>query len=229
MNTKTFSIRAVLSRAWELFKQRPMFFLVIPLVPAVLSSLISSGGSLMTGGLSELVKQYPDNSTLTVATVVLSAVAQFIGWAVSMLVGVGLQAVFLDTVAGKKKKFADLFAYKHIVIPYLLASVVVGLVMIPALFAFIIPGIIWALATQFYTFAILTPGTGPIESIKESMRVTKGARMKLFLLSIVLTGVNILGVFCLFVGVFVTIPVTGLAAAAAYLTLKEQTVAVKAT
>ena len=78
--------------------------------------------------------------------------------------------------------------------------VLVGLILL------IVPGIIAALALMFATYVVVDRGFGPIEAIKESVRLTKGHRWELFLLALALIGLNILGAIALLVGLLVTIP-----------------------
>jgi uncharacterized membrane protein len=80
----------------------------------------------------------------------------------------------------------------------------------------IIPGIILALALYFTTYLIVDRKMGPIEALKESARITKGHRWELLVLSFLIVFVVLAGIICLFVGIFVAIPVTSLAMVAAY-------------
>lgn len=55
--------------------------------------------------------------------------------------------------------------------------------------------------------------------MKESWRITKGHKWQLLLLFLALLLVNLLGLLALFVGIFVSVPITMLAFAHAYRTL----------
>jgi uncharacterized membrane protein len=222
MSNKYFSIREILSLSWQIFKKQPVFFILIPYVPVFVSSIIGWGGSFIIGGIEQLAKQNLENVVLSTSVSVLSGGIQLVGWIASMLVAVGLLSVYLDSVKGKSKRFADLFAYKQLILPYLLTTLIIGAVAFPAFLVFIIPGIIWTIATQFSTYELLVPGTGPIVAIQASLGITKGVRLKLFLFSIVLLFINLGGLLCLGIGLLVTIPLTGLATAAVYVKLKEQ-------
>jgi len=72
---------------------------------------------------------------------------------------------------------------------------------------------------MFVPYLVIDRGLGPIESMKESWRVTKGNKWQLFLLFLALIGINLLGVAALVVGLLVSVPITMLAAAHAYRTL----------
>jgi uncharacterized membrane protein len=75
---------------------------------------------------------------------------------------------------------------------------------------------------------IVEQGAKPIEALRKSWQITKGARLKLFLFGIVLSLVNIAGFLALIVGIFVSIPVTLLAHAYVYRVLANQAISDKA-
>jgi len=66
---------------------------------------------------------------------------------------------------------------------------------------------------------VVDRGLGPIEAMQESWRITKGHKWQLFLLFLALLGINLLGFLALFIGIFVTAPMTLVALAHAYRTL----------
>ena len=70
----------------------------------------------------------------------------------------------------------------------------------------IVPGIIVAYMFLYVGYLIIDRGLGPIAALSESRVVTDGYKMDLFLFSLAVALVNIIGVVCLFVGLFVTIP-----------------------
>jgi len=91
------------------------------------------------------------------------------------------------------------------------ASGVIGIV------AFILAliGIVLALYVSsmliFGPYTVIDRGTGPINALKESMRITKGNRWKIVGFLVVGILIAILGFICLFVGIFVAAPVISLA------------------
>jgi uncharacterized membrane protein len=80
----------------------------------------------------------------------------------------------------------------------------------------IVPGIIFALMFMFTTFIVIDREFGPIDSMKESRRLTYGHKRKLLGLSLLLVLINLLGLAALFVGLFVTVPISSLALTHAY-------------
>jgi len=81
----------------------------------------------------------------------------------------------------------DLFSSYPLVINYIIASILYGLMVIVGLIFLIVPGIYLAIKHQFYTYLIVDKGMGPIEAIKESGRITKGALWNLLGFVIIVT------------------------------------------
>ena len=81
---------------------------------------------------------------------------------------------------------------------------------------------------QFYKFLIVDKGDiGPIESLKESWKMTKGYAWNLFLFLILIALLNILGVILFGVGLFVTIPISLLSYAILYRKLHARLIPTK--
>jgi len=77
-------------------------------------------------------------------------------------------------------------------------------------------GTIWAIKFSFFRFSIVDRGVGPIRALKDSSIITRCVKWQLLVFYAALLGVNLLGCLCLGVGLFVTIPITYLAAAHVY-------------
>lgn len=81
----------------------------------------------------------------------------------------------------------------------------------------IVPGIILAIIFVFYGFHIVDTGsTDPIGALRRSAEITRGHRWQLFLLGLVLLGINILGLLALIIGVLFTSGISLLAIAHVY-------------
>ena len=88
--------------------------------------------------------------------------------------------------------------------------------------AFIVPGIILLIMFGFYQYLIVEQNAKPLEALRESKRITTGYKWELFMLGILVVLLILLGLLCLFVGIFVAMPVTTLAIVHAYRTLRGQ-------
>jgi len=124
---------------------------------------------------------------------------------INLVIGIGLIKITLEFVDGKKPKLSQLFYYKPIV-RYILASLINGIIVFVGLLLLIIPGIILAVRLQYATYLIIDKNLGPIEAIKTSWRITRGNTWNLFFFGIILGLINILGILCLLVGLFITVP-----------------------
>jgi len=105
---------------------------------------------------------------------------------------------------------------------YVGGKIAVGIVVAIGFILLIIPGIIAAIALMFTPYLIVDRKLGPIEAMKESARMTKGHRWRLFLFGIVLGLLNIAGALALLVGLFVSIPVSALALVHVYRALEKK-------
>lgn len=216
---KTFSIKQAFSFGLETFKKRPVFYIILPFLPAIVGIIISFVSTI----LGAVVVNIGNGNTGTLLQSIVTIALQILSWVISTLLTLGLSAGFLAAVEGKEFAWKDITKYGYAFIPFLLANILIGFVSIFAFLLFIVPGILWLLATEFYTYTVLSKGKGPMEAIKDSMKITSGARMHLFLFGLAVVFVNFIGAICLGIGLLITIPVTGLATAYIYMKLKEQT------
>ena len=113
---------------------------------------------------------------------------------------------------------ADLSAWWHPrpFLKFLGAFILLMLTIAVGFILLIVPGIIFALMFMFTTFIVIDREFGPIDSMKESRRLTYGHKWKLLGLSLLLVLINLLGLAALFVGLFVTVPISSLALTHAY-------------
>ena len=148
---------------------------------------------------------------------------RIIGWVANIIVSIGLIAIALKFLDKQEPKFEDLFSFRPYFWKYLGASILTGIIAWVGFFLLIIPGIYWALKFQFFGYFVVEQERDPVEAMRMSSRITQTVKWKLFGFGLVLSLINIVGAICLFVGLFVTIPVTLLAYSFVYRKLLEQT------
>jgi len=85
----------------------------------------------------------------------------------------------------------------------------------------IVPGLYLALKYQFAPILVVDEKMGVMDAIKKSGEMTKGKLMDLFLLSLALLFINILGVLALGIGLLVSSPLSMLAYARVYRQLSK--------
>ena len=130
---------------------------------------------------------------------------------VNMIMTLGITRIGLKLYAGEKFDVSELFKSYRLFLKYFFASILYCLAVFAGLILLIVPGIILAIRMGLYTYLIVDKGMGPVDSLKESIRLTKGNVFNLFLFWFVMLGVLLLGILALLVGIIVAVLVTMLA------------------
>ncbi|QQR82845.1 hypothetical protein IPJ70_01915 [Candidatus Campbellbacteria bacterium] len=122
---------------------------------------------------------------------------------------IGFIRMAMTAHAGGSISFEMLFGEKgttlwHYIVAVILSaiSVLIGLVLL------IVPGIMLQIGLMFVPFLILDKNMQPVAALKESWRLTKGYKWKLFGFLCILILVNIAGILAAFVGLLVSIPLS---------------------
>ncbi|MEO8329770.1 MAG: hypothetical protein ABI586_07200 [Candidatus Nanopelagicales bacterium] len=135
---------------------------------------------------------------------------------ISLVIGMGLIRAALAVVDGRVPEVGMLFRTENF-IPYLLASILVGLSVGIGLVLCIIPGLILAFLFAFYGYAIVDGRTSDgIESMKISWNLVKENVGQLVLLFFLLLLINIVGAILCGIGLLFTYPLTAVALAYAW-------------
>jgi uncharacterized membrane protein len=142
---------------------------------------------------------------------------------VNIMIQAGMIKISLDFVDGTKSSLKKLYAYANLTGKLFVSSLVYGLIVLGGLILLIVPGVIWSIKYGYYMYFIIEKNAGPIEALKMSAKLTDGAKSQLFILGIILGLINLLGMLCLFIGLFFTIPLTIVAKAFVYRKLAAQT------
>lgn len=200
------SVGACVKYGWETFKKRPWFIIGAVVITGILTNVPSA------------ILQNLDPKGESPLAILLSIGLSFFGIAVQIV----LTRFWL-----KAHDAVETVRYEEALPPrpywkYFGSSFVMSLAVFVGLILLIIPGIIVALAFMFAPYLVVEKKLWPIESLKESARITKGYRWKLFLLCLALIGINILGLLALVVGLLVSFPVSMFALVHAYRTLEAK-------
>jgi len=203
------TVGSAVDYGWETFKKRPWFFVGATimiffayLLVGIISGLIDS----VAGGTSE-------DPTL---------VGGLVNFALSSVIGIGVINFFL--AAHENPQAAQLSALWHpqFFWKFIGASILSGLVIGIGFVLLIVPGLIAAVFFMFSTIIVIDRGLGPIQAMKESMRIGAGYRWVLLGLIFIIGLIMLAGVIALFVGIFVAMPVAMLALVHAYRVLSAR-------
>ena len=179
-------------------------------------------GLLIATWLLNIVSSIIANIVTIAAGIFIGAIFYIASYVLGIVVSIGLIKIPLRFCDNEKARFADLFSHYHMFFKYLFGSILYVLIVFGGIILLIIPGIIWAIRFGCFGYLIVDKELGPVEALKKSFAITKGATWDLFIFGLLLVGINLLGVLSLLVGLFVTIPITMVATAYVYRRLLEK-------
>lgn len=206
-NTRGLPLGESIRFGWRMIQSSTVFIVGVTLVAFFVPSLIEWAGDT---ALDSRLQQFGIG---------------LISSAVSATFALGLAKIYLRFRDGEKPIFENLFdglARLHI---YVAAMIIVSIAVVMGLCLLLVPGIIFLLRLWFVGFVVVDEAVGPLEAIQRSWDMTRGYTMDLFLLFLLLVGLNLLGILCLGVGLFVTVPISGLALAFIYRHLRPRAAA----
>lgn len=228
MTTKKFSKGEAIRFGWNTMKSNLGFFIYILIVAGLIVYILPITGKLTKENIP-----------------ILSTIISIVSWVLNLVIGMGLIKIALRFCDNKKVKFTDLFScfplfFKYLFGLFLYGIIAFGGIMLTTILATFlmphpirsrlilfgilinIPGIIFAIKFYFFNYFIVEKGLGPIEALKKSSAITKGAKWDLFVFGLLLLAINLLGALCLLIGLFATIPTSMVALAFVYRRLLAQ-------
>jgi uncharacterized membrane protein len=207
MMQRSFSIEHAIGVGWNTFKAHwalliglAVAVLIIGNVPQGLGNAAQGGGQ--PGGFQFL---------MGLLSVALQAVLTL-----------GVTYIALRLVSGQSAEFGDLFARVSLVLNYLIAGFLLGIIVAVGLLLLIVPGLIFAAKLSFFPYFVVDDGAGPIHALQRSWSLTNGVTFKVLVFGLVLLLINFVGLLALGLGLLVTYPVSYLAHAHVYRELREQ-------
>ena len=128
----------------------------------------------------------------------------------------GFHIFCMKKLLGRPADFADLFKGFNFFVPALVASLVISLFTFAGTLLCIIPGLVVAAMYKFTYLFIVDKRMDFWQAMQASHAIAKNDYFGFTMFLLAMVGVNILGVLCCIVGVFVTIPITFAAITVAY-------------
>jgi uncharacterized membrane protein len=129
---------------------------------------------------------------------------------------VGFHVFTMKKLANRRPEFADLFKGFNFFVPALVASLVISLFTFAGTLLCIIPGLVVAAMYKYTYLFIVDKRMDFWPAMQASHSIVKQDYFGFTMFLLAMVGINILGVLCCIVGVFVTIPITFAAITVAY-------------
>lgn len=205
MESKGFSVGAMLKNGWSLMKKNIgtfVVYLIIYLAFVIIPGIVKGFYPHLHTGISVVIQ---------IACAILGIV-----------VYIGVFKIALKAVDGKKVSFVDLFTGFKVIVQWIVASIIYSIIVIVGLFLLIIPGLIWGAKFFLWPFVIIDKEVGPVKALEMSSDLTMGVKWDVFLMMLVSLLITFLGVAIVFIGWFAALPVTILAQASMYRLLESQ-------
>jgi len=206
MEAKGIYIGEVVKFGWKTMKANIGFFIGLLLA----FWLLMIGPQFLAGFLEERI-------------IFLSIIFYIIAFVLQFALTLGLIKICIMFCDNQKGTIGDLFSCFHLFFKYLLATILYVVLVAVGFVLLIFPGVIWAIKFVFYPYFIIDKNQGVIDSLKASSRITMGAKWDLLGFYFVFFIINLLGMVCLIIGLFATVPTTMVAFALIYRKLLSQT------
>ena len=207
MEKKNFANKEAIKYGWGIMKTNFWFFVGIIIVAGLIVGIPSNIADRLND---------PDLCLLGFIFNIIAGVARAI-------ISIGLIKIALIFLNKEKPEFKELFNFKGSFWRFIGGSILYGLIVVAGFILLIVPGIYWAIKYQWFGYCIVDQKLGPVQALKKCAQMTDTVKWQLLGFGLVMTGINILGFFCLFIGLFATIPTTLLAIAFVYRKLLGQT------
>jgi len=199
MSEERFKMGEAVRFGWETMKENIGFFIALLIVAFLIKSV--------PGAIAKFAgAEFPFISYALLLT----------GWIFSFIVEMGLIKISLKFCDGIKGKLDDLLSSFDILLPFIAASLLYGLIIFGGFLLLIVPSIIWGVKFSLYPYYIVDKKLGPIEALKASSSATMGVKWDLLLFCLLLGLINVAGFAVFVVGLFATIPTTMVAYAYVY-------------
>lgn len=206
--SKSFSKKEAIKFGFNFFKSNIVTFIKLGLIVILIN--------VAAGVITESIK----NSSFGIIWAIMSTI-------VSTAVQIAVTKIILDLHDKKPLNLAYFYTLYHLIFNYFIASIIYGFIVVVGFLLLIVPGIIWAIKFQFYSFLIVDKGIGILDSLRQSSQMTEGVRMNLFLFGLLLILINLLGALALGIGLLISIPTSLMATVYVYRKLLPKAVLTK--
>lgn len=195
--TSQLTYTSILRFSWEALLANKKYFGVIMLL-IVFANVV---GELIPAFLSKIL--HP-------AVGIMAGLTFF---ALQNILIMGLTKMAIKVSVQVPPSYDDIYDAWPLLLTYLIATFVLGIITVAGLLLFVVPGIYLIVRCGFCFYFVIDQNMGPLESIKASFRHTEGMALYVFLFYLLLLLINIGGALLCGVGLLITIPLSSIATA----------------
>ncbi|MHB1420509.1 MAG: hypothetical protein ACYCX4_13155 [Bacillota bacterium] len=182
---KSFSIGKALRFGWESIEKNFWLFLGLSVIIYALA--------------------YPLNMVVESDSWWLILISILLYFVLTTIVGIGMLRISLRLVDGQHVSFRDFSCSLPVFFRYIITSLLSAIIILLGMVLLIIPGIYFGIKYSFSLYFVIDRGLRPVAALKESSRITRGVKWRIFALGL-LIGAIIIGITLL------NIPLSGLVA-----------------
>lgn len=187
----TFSKRAALAFGWQQTKKH---FVIL-------------AGAVVLATIVQAIVNLASDAAADRHILLLEFVFSVLGVLIQLIVGMGIIRLALHYSEDKKLELHHAFRPTKEFGQYVLGSLFYLGIVIVGMILLVIPGIIWGLRYQFFPYFVLEEGVTAREALRKSNQITKGHGWNLFVLSLIILLINIIGGITI-VGFIITVPIS---------------------
>ncbi|MEJ2745792.1 MAG: hypothetical protein P8123_08935 [bacterium] len=207
MREKKFIMGQAIRFGWDTMKENIGFLVLLQILIAAI---------FIAERVIQKAVTHEGTALYLIIGVVFSLVVSIAFFVWNNVVSMGLTRIALNYCDKEKATWSDLFSCIPLFFKYVFTSILYSLIVIGGTILLVVPGIIWAMKFSQSLYFVIDKGLGPMAALRESSRITMGAKWDLFLFGLLLALINLLGALCLLIGLFATIPTTLVAGAYVY-------------
>jgi uncharacterized membrane protein len=194
------------------------------MVAAVVVALPSTIMSLIQQAIAATTARPAPHSTLGhLTSPVFSGVSSAVHLVLQAFVLGGAVTWALSAARGRKLDLGQVFRGG----PYFGTMLAAGLLhWVASMIGFalcIVPGIVIGIGLSLYAYCVVDQKLSAVDALKTSWELTRGHKMNLFLLALIVVGIVLAGLLACCVGSLVAVPIGALATSYAYLRIRGET------
>jgi len=203
MDEERLDVGGAVSYGWRTMVDNILFFVIIGLIFFIVTAIF-----YVPAGFAY---KYP----------YITAIVYILGFLVSVYVHMAMVNISLIVSRGEKPTYSDLFSATKYYWKFLLADILYSLLVLAGMILCIIPGIYWGVRYHFNAYFIIDQDMSPIDAIRRSGQITKGAWWDVFLLFVLSWLIMLAGIILCGVGTLFAYPIVFMAIVFAYRQLQE--------